>query len=517
MDTTTSLKPKPLAELLPYLSGIVSKDAMQTLTARKQPRPTITQTCTAVKTMKPLTMAELMAGIPALRNQSPRRQTQASTSVKKKIWNSSVKVECKKISHTAEGKMKHNPVRKVLNFQPKPRNTLAPRMATANAETPKFPKPEYKAKKSVHILEKNKVRISGICNIPETPVLAPPVRHRMTMANKENLPNIPRQLKNIATPKLASPKIAPKKFATPKMPDTPLSNQSWQSSCDASFLQKEKEIRDIEDKIKNVSQEKTLERIAEVSPPASTPFREYRNVKEYFNNSSEMDTSAVNDNTIMCFDKTFQPEENNKREESVITSLCEMLNKAAVTIPENNNKELHDLLEVEKRTLANIKILDKIREQELKSLEYVRKLIIEKRKAQTISEVKREEKVESIIETKAPGDLKIEKTNSEENPVVGRTSVIKSCIKSPSYKIPKKNACLRKKVFYKSMPNVSNVVLSPNRDLNDKALSVYMNMKKHMNFLSTPVVKERKTAVPDTPSITSHNLQKQLDKLYDDD
>lgn len=56
----------------------------------------------------------------ALRVQSPRRPAQGATSARKKNWNSSVKVD-KTISHTANGKMKLNPVRKVLNFQPKPK------------------------------------------------------------------------------------------------------------------------------------------------------------------------------------------------------------------------------------------------------------------------------------------------------------------------------------------------------------------------------------------------------------
>lgn len=43
------------------------------------------------------------------------------TSAKKRNWNSSVKVDNKKISHTANGQMKHDSVRKVLNFQPKPK------------------------------------------------------------------------------------------------------------------------------------------------------------------------------------------------------------------------------------------------------------------------------------------------------------------------------------------------------------------------------------------------------------
>lgn len=44
------------------------------------------------------------------------------TASAKKKWNSSSKLENKTVSHTANGQMKHNSVRKVLNFQqPKPK------------------------------------------------------------------------------------------------------------------------------------------------------------------------------------------------------------------------------------------------------------------------------------------------------------------------------------------------------------------------------------------------------------
>lgn len=39
-------------------------------------------------------------------------------SAKKKKWNTSVKVEQKKISRTANGQMRHNSVRKVLDMAP---------------------------------------------------------------------------------------------------------------------------------------------------------------------------------------------------------------------------------------------------------------------------------------------------------------------------------------------------------------------------------------------------------------
>ncbi|XP_035436075.2 uncharacterized protein LOC118266696 [Spodoptera frugiperda] len=517
MDTTTSIKPKSMAELLPGLSGILSKDSMQTLTAKKQPRQTMVQTRTAEKVVKPLTIAEMRADILSLRVQSPRRPAQGATSARKKNWNSSVKVD-KTISHTANGKMKLNPVRKVLNFQPKPKPVMSNTntRVTMAPEAPKFPKPEYRPKKSMYLLQaRNNVRISGINNISETPVITKPPVSRLTLANKENISHQP------SIKKFVPPKPLIRKQIIPTIPDTPMSNESWKSSCDASFLQKEKEINDAEAKAKAITEEPTLENIAAVTPPVSTPFKEYRNVQEYFNHSSELESSAVyHDNTIMSFDKPSESKENTKREESVIVSLCDLLNKASVTTTGKMSTELEDLLQIEKQTEHNLKMIDnsiaalnKIKESQLTSLKYVRKLINDKKPQEngdkTLTDTK--ETSEALV------TVKNEKSSPEHKPVVSKPcSVIKSCSKSPSYKIPKKNLCLRKKVFCKSMPNVSNETVTPVKsDMGNRALSMYMKMKEHMNFLNTPVAK-RDYHVPDTPAVTSHNLQKQLDKLYDE-
>ncbi|KAM3961275.1 LOW QUALITY PROTEIN: uncharacterized protein ACR2FA_004613 [Aphomia sociella] len=519
MEATTSIKPKTMAELLPGLSGILTKDAMQTLTARKQPRPTIAQTRTAEKVLKPLTIAEMRADIQALKVQSPRRFAQGDPTTKKKIWNSSVKVD-KKISHTADGQMKNNPVRKVLNFQSKPKNITNSRVTMHHQaiETPKFPKPDFRAKKSL-LQARNTVRISGVCNIPETPVIAKTIKSRMTLANKENFSNQSNVTKE-KKPVIQRP--ATKKIMLPqlKVPDTPLSNESWKSSCDASFLQREKEINDIEMKVQAITEEQTLENIVEVSPPVSTPFKEYRNVKEYFNNSSELENSALYcDNTIMCFDKPSVCNEVNNREESVIVSLCDLLNKATVTNQEKSSTELDDLFQVEKQTEHNIKIIENgiralntIKESQLKSLKYVKKLIHDKTKGQTSAECEKDKTLTNIAKV-TPKVVKNEFLNIETNTIQAKPcSVIKPIAKSPSYKIPKKN-CLRKK-YYKSMPNVSNTIESPNKGVDTRALNMYMKMKEQMNFLNTPLVKHRNSTMPDTPAVTSHNLQRQLDKLY---
>ncbi|XP_038216003.1 uncharacterized protein LOC119835320 [Zerene cesonia] len=508
MDTTVKNKPTvqamTMAELLPGLSGICSKDSTLSLTTIKQPRKTLAVTRTAVKAIKPMTIAEMQAGILALKDKTPRRPAQTTESSNKKNWNSSVKVENKfrRITTISE-QMKSNPVKKALNFQSKPKAPLNTRKTILNPETPKFPKPAIKAKKAIPV-----TRISGVCKIAETPASSRP--NRVTISNKENysyLSNLPKQHKPV------TPKSILKHKLKPPVPDTPISNISWKSS-DTSFLQKEKEINDIEEKNTAATEEPPLENIAEVSPPVSTPFKEYRNVQEFFNNSNNVslneDSVLYNDNTIMSFDNLTNCKENSKREESVIVSLCDMLNKATVNNTETISSELKDLLESEKqvkesiRTIDNcIKFLTRIKESYLKRQKHVQKLIQEKQNNQPShkSDINPEIKVEHNID----------------NPTATNTETSKPCsvIKSPTYKIPKKNLCLRKKVFHKSMPNVSSSAQSPTMldSSNVVAHNMYMKMKENMKFLNTPS-KMRNNEIPDTPAITSRNLQNQLDKLY---
>lgn len=367
------------------------------------------------------------------------------------------------------------------------------------------------------ISARTNVRISGINNIAETPIVNRPLKSRMTLANKENISN-QSTIKKLPPQMLQTKTSLIKKKLIPVIPDTPMSNESWKSSCDASFLQKEKEINDAEEKTKAIAEEPTLENLAAVTPPVSTPFKEYRNVQEYFNHSSELESSAVyHDNTIMSFEKPADNKENGKREESVIVSLCDLLNKASVATSGKMSTELEDLLQIEKQTEHNLKMIDnsitalnKIKQSQLTSLQYVRKLINDKKPCENGDK--------TLTETKeTPKVIKTEKLTPERKSMVSKPcSVIKSCSKSPSYKIPKKNLCLRKKVFCKSMPNVSNETITPLKaDMGNRALSMYMKMKEQMNFLNTPVAK-REFHVPDTPAVTSHNLQKQLDKLYDE-
>lgn len=290
------------------------------------------------------------------------------------------------------------------------------------------------------------------------------------------------------------------------IPDTPLSNDSWKSSCDASFLQKEKEIYEIERKAQAIQEESLLSDIANVSPPVSTPFKEYRNVNEYFNNSSDMENSG-HDNTIMCFDRPSTiKEETADREETIIVSLCDMFNKATVTYNEKSKSELDILLEIKKETEKNI-------QSQIKLLNYVNRLIHKKRTGSK-SPIAFDK---TLIEESLLSKLVANDKTPEKSPTV-RCSVIKSVPKSPSYKIPKKTPCLRKKVFHKSMPDMPTGLRTPKAavDQGNRAMEMYMKMKEqNIKFLNTPVVKQRPvSAVPDTPAVMSKNLQCQLDKLY---
>lgn len=363
-------------------------------------------------------------------------------------------------------------------------------------------------------------RISGVCKIPETPVIN----------------------------KLSSTKL------THQVPKVKFNNISFKSDDD-SFLQREQEINDFEEKTNAITEEPTLEKIAEISPPVSTPFKDYRNVREYFDHN-EAENSVLWNNTITVFDKPTEAKEeikkedqnNIKREESVIVSLCEMLNKATVTNTENTNQELSTLEEHEREMENNIKMFDhaialinSMKENQLKYLQYVRKLKQEKLRMNSENkndvtvvgkenvdpnvlkemDVTLKKENQAMLTSPTPTSttinalipsVKQENYSPVRSPLTSRPSVIKT--KSPSYRIPRKSLCLRKKVFHKSLPNVSDGFVTPNKN-NDRALSMYMQIKEHMTFLTTPVAKPC-SEIPDTPAVTSHNLKKQLDKLYNE-
>lgn len=309
-----------------------------------------------------------------------------------------------------------------------------------------------------------------------------------------------------------------KSVVTPKI-DTPLMNSSRKSGSDSSFLQKEKEINEMEEKVLAVSEEQTLEKIAEVSPPISTPFKEYRSVQEFFNYSNSIDNSALYDDTIMCFEKPSVCVGNGKKEESVIMSLCDLFNKATVvTNVEKEYTELDNLLEVEKQTVNNIKMLERsieiltsIKKSQYSSLQNVRQFIAEKKNIGKKSDSENNmtlvgecNDVKKTVTMSTPSPVK--------SPIISRPCSVIRSTKSPTYKIPKKSSCLRKKVISKSMPNVSKIE-TPVKDFDGKALNMYMKMKEHLNFLSTPMV-NRDVQESNTPAKTSHSLQKQLDKLF---
>lgn len=366
------------------------------------------------------------------------------------------------------------------------------------------------------ISAKSLVRISGIGAISQTPHETRPIRNRMTMANKEN--SSP-QFNVITKPAKQLP-MSMKKKAVSNNIDTPLMNSSWKSSCETSFLQKEMEIDEVEAKVLAVSHEETLEKIAEVSPPISTPFKEYRSVQEFFNNSNSIENSAAYNDTVMCFDRPSVCVGNEKKEESIIMSLCDLFNKA--TVVANGVKEyteLENLLEVEKQTANNIKMLEctiemltNIKKSQINSLQNVKQLVEEKKNSRKNSE---SENNKTLVEEN--NDVKkavIMKTPSpKKSPIISRPCSVIRSTKSPTYKILKKSSCLRKKVISTSMPNVSKLKTTPVKDFDGKALNMYMKMKERLNFLSTPMV-NRDVEAPTTPALTSHNLQKQLDKLF---
>ncbi|XP_045785386.1 uncharacterized protein LOC123880972 isoform X2 [Maniola jurtina] len=498
METTipsqTPMRARTMAELLPGIKALLSKDTLHMITFKNQQSSSSnicqTRTNEKNKNIKPMTLAE----IKALTGPTPRKFPQATTT-KPKPWNSSVKVDKTKIL-TKDGQMKHSTVRKELNFQPKPKSAIN--------NKPTMPAPVVR--KSFHPQAKARdygiCRISGVHKIPETPAFNKP--------KPTFIP--PREVKTV--------------------PRVKINNISFKSNDD-SFIQKEKEINDFEEQSNALVKEPTLEKNSVMSPSISTPFKDYRNVRDYFN-QSEADNSVLwNDNTIMSFEKPSDTKDG-KREESVIVSLCEMLNKTTFTNCNNNNQELGELMEVERETENNLKMIDNViemlhsmKKKQFKTLQQIRKLKHKKLKTNGAEENSAADMAkENIVthmakENNAPHNmakennvkfaLTEEKISPDKSPITSRPTVIKS--KSPSYKIPRKSLCLRKKVFYKSMPNInSNGIQTPNKN-NDKALNMYLQIKEQMTFLNTPSAKPR-TDVPDTPAITSRNLQKQLDMLY---
>ncbi|XP_068629707.1 uncharacterized protein [Battus philenor] len=504
-------RPKPLIDLLPGLTGIfpygVTKDTIQIPTDKKPARTTMAVTRTNENALKPIPYEAMTPHLKALKPNQPLYHTrpQSNNTNKKKTWNSSVKVQ-KTINHTSNNQISRNSVRKVLKFLPKPK-PVSPVKAPVNAETPRFPKPQLKTKKP--FLLRANVRVSGIGDIPETPATKCDPRYIKKMpANIKKDINLVNNLPKACVTPVSKQKI-PSKRPTQIVPDTPLSNMSWKSSGDASFLQAEQEIKDVEDK-KALNNNQMLENVINNSLLVSTPFKEYRHIQNLFNNTLDNENSMLEgDNTITDFDKVLQWKENTKREESVIVSLCDKFKEATLKdyvkdmLPEN-------LLEFKRQTEHAIQIVDhnikslmEVKESQMKSLQCVNKLIDEM--AGKYNKDLTAEGSEALV--------KIEATD----PVIKTTSkpcsVIKSCSKSPTYKIPKKNMCLRKKVFHKSMPNISNGMQTPNKSVNNKALDVYLKMKEQMDFLNTPV-KHYRPEILDTPATTSHNLQMQLDKLY---
>lgn len=313
------------------------------------------------------------------------------------------------------------------------------------------------------------MRISGVGVLPQTPPeTKPPIRNRMTLANKDesSLQNnvVKKQAKLLSMP-------VKKKVITP-LTYTPPRNSSRNASFDnySSFLQKAKEINE-EEKVLAIV-ESALEKIAELSPPNLTPV-------------NSIDNSALHNDNILCFEGHSVYTYNEKKEDSKAT---------VVTNVEEEDTEFVNLLEME-----------------IEKLQIVRQHI---EKKNVMKNSKSENNKTLVGECNNVNKTMIKRTQSPEtSPIISMPlSVIKST-RSPTYKIPKKNSFLRKEVISKSRPNVSKIEATPMKNLEGKALNMYLNMKNNLNFLSTPI-RKRDTQVPNTPAIISKNLQNQLDKLF---
>ncbi|KPJ19057.1 hypothetical protein RR48_12568 [Papilio machaon] len=374
---------------------------------------------------------------------------------RKSRWNYSVKVPK---TEPKPATSKESSVRKTPKLQPKP-------MTFGNPVTPRVPKPICNGKKSI-VPDKNGVRISGVYRIPETPTNKSNsvYKNRKTLFNKENdVKKVKRIESNFRKPLEA-------------IPDAPLSNISSTSSCDTSFLQTEKKIQDLISKNEAKpfkASGPTLEDIEEVSPILSTPPKECSTHEDFiFNNNNTEKVPWYS--SIICFD---------------------IVNQSHL-----NSMQINHLLKLKEQNEVKIKMMDQYTKIVKEQQKYIDKIVEEKKININTKCENNENKLDnSELVTKNIGAVPC--------------SVIKSPSKSPTYKIPRKNLCLRKKVFHKSMPNISNGTKSPNKETDNKALSIYMKMKEQMIFLNTPI-KSNNVEAPNTPAVTSQNLQMQLDKLY---
>ncbi|XP_050678902.1 uncharacterized protein LOC126975135 isoform X2 [Leptidea sinapis] len=514
MDAKVNDRPmyqaKPLSELISSITCLLSDNDINLLKAKQQERKTMAVSRSVGKFVKPFTRDEMTQAchdIAASRKLSPRRQMQSKSTSKKRTWNSSVKVECKTKSVTANGQMKNTNVRKKLNFQPK---VTYSRKTVLNPETPTFAKPAPKIKKPLDFMARINVAhndTSGIHKLSETPMLNHGVK-RMTIFNKENvkfsLNSMNKKAETSLTPYLTKKPTTPKSILkrTLKQPifdDVSQVNSSIKS--DESFLQKEKEANEIEE-IPQATNE-NLNRISVLAPLAlvSPSLENYRNVNDYFNSSDNTsvmadDSTLYIDSTILSFEIMPNFNENNNKEQCDVSNLCHLLTKANINMLESKNTELEQLLKIEKQLENGRKLLTSITESQMEALNSVRKLI-QNHKSRDVCEIQNMETQNKCTESP-------------------KTSQRCSVIKSPSYKIPKKSVNLSRKVLHASSPKVSDINKTPVKGMDTKVLSMYMKMKKKMNFLNTPSMDRHREIQPDTPTVTSHNLQKQLASLYDE-
>lgn len=133
-----------------------------------------------------------------------------------------------------------------------------------------------------------------------------------------------------------------------------------------SSLEKEKEINGVQGK-RLTLEKQILEHIREASLAISAISIGILSVQEFPNNSNSVDNSALNNDTIMHCEQPSVYVSNEKKEECVIMSDCDLFDEATVTNSEeecidDDDEELYNLLEARKQLEDDIKTLQRAHE-----------------------------------------------------------------------------------------------------------------------------------------------------------
>ncbi|CAH4036263.1 uncharacterized protein LOC123717628 [Pieris brassicae] len=285
MENKPKLEPVRLADWA-HNCAFFAKD-IELMSENKRSKQTDTESNAKVR-LNPIPPSQLLLSFQALKpsgiGQTPVRPV---TSIKKKNWNSSVKIVNKERRMTD---IKSN-IRKTLNFNYKAKATYT-RKTLIEKATPELQLLKTsKVKKEQSVLN-SEIKLSGIKRIPVTP-------QRKELAPKQLQINTP---KSILRRKL--------------IPNTPLSTASHKScDGDATFLRIEKEVDDM-------VQEKEIENDISTNAalPSSTPFKA-SNGLEYFPTSDV--NSLQKDRTILDFSNVGE-------NENSVVALCDAFKKALI-------------------------------------------------------------------------------------------------------------------------------------------------------------------------------------------